>query len=267
MRQQLNLELLRGLRGLEIAGPSGIFGEENLFPVYSYVESLDDFSHPRPLDWGGRPLVAGGEFRYAAGRPTGRQFVGDATSLKGIDDATYDVIIGSHVLEHIANPLKALRSWLSALKPDGLLLQVIPHGEGTFDRNRPVTPLAHLIDDFDQDVPEDDRTHYAEVAALSTQNHSEHWFAEAHLHRGVHQHVFDTASVLGLYRYVGLAIVGVAAVKPHHIAILGRKGQARADEALSEHDIDRILMESPFNRDRAQARAVPAKVTAECGSA
>lgn len=253
MHRHLNLHLLHGLCALEIAGPSMIFGAGQLFPVYPLLGSLDDFSHPRPQDWGGRPLIAGGDFRYADGCPHGRQFVGDATILTGIDDGSYDVIVGSHVLEHIANPLKAMRSWLAALKPHGLLFQVIPHYEGTFDCRRPLTSLAHLIEDFDRCVAEDDRTHHAEVAALSTQSHSAHWFSEAHLHRGIHHHVFDTAGAVALYRYLGLTILGLAAVAPHHIAIVGRKGAGSSAASLSDDEIKQVLKNSPFSRDWMQA--------------
>jgi SAM-dependent methyltransferase len=250
----INLEVLRGLCGLEIAGPSGIFDKDHLLPVYSYVGSLDDFSFPRPEDWGGRSLIAGAPFYYAPGHPCGRQFIGDATMLSGITSGSYQVILGSHVLEHIANPIKALRSWLDALTPNGLLLQVIPHGETTFDRNRPITTLEHLIDDFRRDVAEDDTEHYSEVRALSAQDYSEHWFSQAHLHRGIHHHVFNTASAVALFKYMGLSVIGLAAVQPHHIMILGRKGPLDGEEPLSKADIANILAHSPFKTDREAAR-------------
>ena len=44
------------------------------------------------------------------GRPAGGSSE-TRTSLDGIDDASYDVVLASHTLEHIANPLRALSEW------------------------------------------------------------------------------------------------------------------------------------------------------------
>lgn len=52
---------------------------------------------------------------------------GDATFMAGVQNATYDWVHASHVLEHISNPWKALRNWFRILKPGGCLALLLPH--------------------------------------------------------------------------------------------------------------------------------------------
>ena len=86
------------------------------------------------------------------GRLVGR-LIRDATSLDGIEDASYDVVLASHTLEHIANPLLALSEWRRVVGADGHLVLVLPHLENTFDHRRPVTTLEHIEADFAASTP------------------------------------------------------------------------------------------------------------------
>jgi SAM-dependent methyltransferase len=242
----IDLSIVSGLRALEIAGPSKIFQSEGPIPVYDHLSVLDDCSYPRPERWGGRPLIEGADFFYVSGRRLGKQFVGDATELNDIADGSYELILGSHVLEHFANPIKALRTWMRVLAPNGLILQVVPHGRMTFDKHRPITELDHLIADFRSGTTESDQTHHDEVRMLSTETHSNTWFAEAALHRGVHQHVFDTKSVLALFEHVGLVILGLRLIEPYNIVVLARNGRLPNDRPLSNAARRVALLESPF---------------------
>ena len=72
----------------------------------------------------------------------------------------------SHCIEHIANPLKAISEWKRILKDNGLILLIVPHKDKTFDHNRPITSLSHLIEDMKTDVQEDDSTHLPEILEL-----------------------------------------------------------------------------------------------------
>lgn len=242
----IDLSLVSGLRALEIAGPSKIFQSEGPIPIYEHLSVLDDCSHPRPARWGGRLLIEESDFFYAPDRRPGKQFVGDATELNDIADGSYELVLGSHVLEHIANPIKALRTWMRVLAPNGLILQVVPHGRMTFDKHRPITELDHFIADFRSGTTESDQTHHDEVRLLSTETHSDAWFVEAALHRGVHHHVFDTKSVLALFEYVGLVILGLALIEPYNIVVLARNGRLPSDRPLSNVDQCVALLKSPF---------------------
>jgi SAM-dependent methyltransferase len=252
----MNLRVFQNKRGLEIAGPSEIFKEGGPWPIYSRIAALDDFSFPRPSKWGGRLLRPDGRAPCGEPKQNGQQFVGDTTKMTEIPDRHYDFLIASHVFEHIANPLKAMAEWLRVLRPNGIILQVIPHRDGTFDYHRPVTTLAHLQGDFKRGVGEDDRTHFHEVATRSTKSFSKVWFAAVSFHRGMHHHVFNTARVIEIHDALQLKILAVEPKPPYHIAILTRK-TARWDKKLNAAFLSpgaSYRKISPFPSDRGERR-------------
>ena len=51
---------------------------------------------------------------------------GDAQLLKRLDDSTFDFVYSSHTLEHMVNPVLALRNWWRVLKPGGYLILYVP---------------------------------------------------------------------------------------------------------------------------------------------
>jgi SAM-dependent methyltransferase len=71
----------------------------------------------------------------------------DGQTLEGMTDASLDFVIAAHVIEHLENPLGALRHWLRVLRPGGKAIVVVPDMRHTFDRSRPETPLSHVISD------------------------------------------------------------------------------------------------------------------------
>ena len=139
--------LLEGRRGLEIGGPSAIFSRTGSLPLYPLFDRLDNCDFASDTVWHGE-AADGAEFTYDEERPPGRRLIRDATSLDGIEDASYDVVLASHTLEHIANPLLALSEWRRVVGADGHLVLVLPHLENTFDHRRPVTTLEHIEADF-----------------------------------------------------------------------------------------------------------------------
>jgi SAM-dependent methyltransferase len=63
-----------------------------------------------------------------------------------LEDNSVDFVISSHVIEHFPDPIKALREWYRVVKPGGYLYIIAPHKERTFDKERPRSTLAELID-------------------------------------------------------------------------------------------------------------------------
>ena len=61
-----------------------------------------------------------------------------AVALGGIADRSLDFIFSNHVFEHLPNPLGVLTNWLTALRPGGLVLGVVPDPRYTFDCRQPV---------------------------------------------------------------------------------------------------------------------------------
>lgn len=128
-------------------------------------------------------------------------------------DATFDFVLSEHTLEHIGNALRALREWVRVLKPGGHLILFLPHKERTNDRLRDRTPLAHLIDDFNKQVPDDDVTHVEEwiqnvTKAGGIPDHYRH-VAKADLARtgSIHHHVWVAEDIKEVLQYLGLEAV------------------------------------------------------------
>ena len=157
--------LLEGRRGLELGGPSAIFSRTGPLPLYPLFDRLDNCDFASDTVWHGE-AADGTEFTYDEERRPGQRLIRDATSLDGIEDASYDVVLASHTLEHIANPLLALSEWRRVVGADGHLVLVLPHLENTFDHRRPVTTLEHIESDFAASTPEDDPTHVREFIEL-----------------------------------------------------------------------------------------------------
>lgn len=89
-------------------------------------------------------------------------FVADFETMQGVPLDSADFIIGSHVIEHTTNPLLALRSAYQRLRLGGRLVLVVPDKVATFDKNRDVTPLEHLVADYARPSRGRDFTHYVD---------------------------------------------------------------------------------------------------------
>ncbi|MBM4131369.1 class I SAM-dependent methyltransferase, partial [bacterium] len=154
-----------GLTGLELGGPSPLFGPRGSLPVYPVAGRLDNVNFSHRTAWEGA-IREGETFRFRPGADPGTQFVAEAGSLPFVDDAAYDFVLSSHCLEHLANPLAALAEWRRVLRPGGSLVLVVPHRDGTFDHRRPVTSLNHLEADLERGTDEGDLTHLEEILRL-----------------------------------------------------------------------------------------------------
>ena len=51
---------------------------------------------------------------------------GDAQELDGLEPESYDLLVSSHALEHLADPVLALRRWLQVVKPGGYVVITVP---------------------------------------------------------------------------------------------------------------------------------------------
>ena len=73
--------------------------------------------------------------------------VGDAEGLEHLDGETLDFIIANHVIEHMEDPIRFLKSVASRLKRDGCAMITAPDKRFNFDVKRPITPFSHVLDD------------------------------------------------------------------------------------------------------------------------
>lgn len=228
------IEAIRGGKGLEIGGPSRVFARRRLLPVYPAAAHIDNVNFAGQTAWESG-LREGGAFSFDPRRPPGAQFIREATALTGLGDDTYDFVLSSHCLEHVANPLRALREWRRMTRPGGHLVLLLPDPERSFDHRRPVTTLEHLRDDFARETGEEDTTHLAEVLALHDLARDP-WAGSpddfrARLERNaenrcVHHHVFDLALTAAALAEAGWEVLATEKARPVHLVALARKPPA-----------------------------------------
>ena len=78
------------------------------------------------------------------------------------------------VFEHLENPLLALKHWLRVLRPEGVVLMAIPDKRFTFDQERAVTPLSHLLDELS----------HPEKVSANRSAHYEEWIRDVEHQQG-----------------------------------------------------------------------------------
>lgn len=76
------------------------------------------------------------------------------------DTNAFDFVINSHVLEHVTNPGRQIEEWLRIIKPGGILYMIVPDKNFCFDRRRDVTPVEHLMAEYDENVSVTSIDHY-----------------------------------------------------------------------------------------------------------
>ena len=111
-----------------------------------------------------------------------------------------DFVVLSHVIEHVANPVRVVKEIFRVLKPGGRALIAAPDKRFTFDRTRDITTTASLLEDYRQNrtfVPEERYLDFlrhtgAHVFAEPPENLPDH-LRRARLRRD-HCNVWDTAT-------------------------------------------------------------------------
>ncbi|MBW4581457.1 MAG: glycosyltransferase [Tildeniella nuda ZEHNDER 1965/U140] len=132
--------------------------------------------------------------------------ISDLDTLVGIDDASLDFIVACHVIEHTKSPISALEKAYQKLRPGGQLILVVPDKERTFDRNRDITPLQHLIADYQEPSRERDKQHYFDFyeQAFPTAPDRLTEVVETKFQQGhdIHYHTFTYDSFTEVVNYV-----------------------------------------------------------------
>ena len=240
----LYINSLKNLSGLEIGGPSWAW--MTILPIYRSIKNLDNIVTPysdnertsSDKDFKTR-YKTGQIINVTSGWETaiegknkfnwfllnkGDIYFQDATNLNKIDDNKYDFVICSNVLEHIANPLKALHEFKRVIKKNGFIAIIVPYYKYTFDFRRSVTTIDHIKQDFINNIGEDDLTHLKEIVELTDESNISHnaqpnpnfnkkefeEYCKNNFHnRGMHHHVFDLELLKSVAKEVNLEVIDV----------------------------------------------------------
>jgi SAM-dependent methyltransferase len=242
-------DALEGAVALEPGGPSALFGRLGVSPVYSRLAALDTLDYAAKTLWSGANLIPVEPRAH---------LIGEAGHLEGVANASYDAVLASHVIEHLANPLGGLAQWQRVVRPGGHVLLVVPHRDGTFDHRRTPTTIEHMRADAARDTGEDDRTHLDEILerhdlgrdpGAPNREVFEQRCRENLSTRAMHHHVFVSRTVVELCEAAGLDVLMIRAVLPFNIVCLCRVGSGPAP-TLSADELSRALRASPFASDR-----------------
>lgn len=250
---------LRNKYGLEIGGPSAIFCKNKLIPIYDRCREIDKCNFSSETIW------SGAADRIGSGPQSGKQYVAEACDLSVIRDGIYDFVLASHALEHVTNPLRALKEWKRVLTRGGALLVVVPDKRTTFDRKRPFTSFDHLEADFQANTPEDDLAHVNEILALHDLDldplaGSRPQFRERCLKntsiRAMHHHVFSPEVLILMFNSLPMRVLSISIERPFHIIAFTQKTDPPDDEQVRLDNLC-LLGESadwrkhdPFHRPR-----------------
>lgn len=119
-------QYLGGLRGVEIGGSS-----------YN-----DFFLDTTNVDYTAHPPTSGMQLAWA-GRIKPVDVIARAEELP-FADGSFDFVLTSHVAEHLPDPIRCLLEW--ARVASRYLYVILPQRDNEHHRDRPITPLAELVE-------------------------------------------------------------------------------------------------------------------------
>ena len=140
--------------GIEIGGPS-----DNGIVIYHFSKIMDNVIFSDNTTWANHNSS---EYKYYDNK-VGKVIISDAVDISIIKNEEYDFVFSSHVLEHIANPLKAIKEWLRIVKKDGYIIIIVPEKSCCFDHTREYTKFETLLSQYEKNVGEDDLSTLKEI--------------------------------------------------------------------------------------------------------
>jgi len=124
----------------------------------------------------------------------------DQDGLGAFAAGSFDFVIISHVIEHVANPIRIVGEIFRILRPGGCAVIAVPDKRFTFDRPRDLTPFDHLLDDFRNGVTASSDEHYLDFLGAVAPDILKCPPGDLAIHvarvrgRREHCHVWDSAS-------------------------------------------------------------------------
>jgi SAM-dependent methyltransferase len=246
--------------GLEIGGPSPIFCGNKLIPVYDRCRQMDNANFCQHTIWDrGEPSLQPG-FGFA------RQYVAEAGDLSPIPGGTYDFVLAAHVLEHVANPLRALHEWRRVLRPAGAMLVIVPDRRATFDHRRAPTGFDHIASDFRNGTSEEDTTHLDEILALHDlaldpgAGTAAQFQERCHRNfsvRAMHHHVFVPEVLVRMFSKVEMRLLTLAIERPCHIIAFAQKVDHAEGESTAPQNLTLLEENADWRKHDPLRKAGP----------
>jgi GT2 family glycosyltransferase/glycosyltransferase involved in cell wall biosynthesis len=97
-------------------------------------------------------------------------YIDDGERLMTFADNSQDFIIANHFFEHCEDPLGTLKNFARVVKPGGVIFMAVPDQRFTFDKNRQITTLEHVVCDYTEGPEWSRNTHFWEWVQLVEPN-------------------------------------------------------------------------------------------------
>jgi len=140
--------------GIEIGGPSKLTGTI----IYENAKIMDNVIFSNDTIWSKHNT----DYNYFEDKK-GSVIINCSTNITNIKDNTYDFLFASHVLEHIANPIKAVTEWIRIIKNGGYLILILPEKSQCFDHKRNFSKFSVLLNQHNNNVDESDLSTLPEI--------------------------------------------------------------------------------------------------------
>ncbi len=124
----------------------------------------------------------------------------DVDGLTQFVSDQFDFVIFNHVIEHVANPIQVVGELFRVVKPGGHVVISAPDKNYTFDRRRALTPFAHLLTEYRNQVTAVTDEHYLDFLRVIVPCFDQLPAGDIQIHldatrnRREHAHVWDSAS-------------------------------------------------------------------------
>ena len=131
----------------------------------------------------------------------------DGETLSKVQNLSQDFIIANHFIEHTEDPIGTIERHLSKLRVGGVLYLTVPNKLVTFDQERPITSIEHVLLDYKHGPGRERREHYAEwvhfVGGIRDEKEAQPHI-DGQMQRGysIHFHVWDFNAFLALLDYM-----------------------------------------------------------------
>lgn len=186
-RQSIAHEYIKG-QGIEIGALSNPLGVSKLAQV-KYVDRMSVVELRRHY-----PELGSADFAPV-------DIIDDGERLQSIPDSSQDFVIANHFIEHCQNPIGAIRNMLRVLKDNGIMYLAIPDKRYSFDIDRPVTSLEHLMRDEREGPSWSRRHHFEEWVRLVDKVQDEDEVKQQVVHLmdidySIHYHVWTQTEML-----------------------------------------------------------------------